>query len=228
MASFSFNFNFKEESADTDGAKSPEAPVLKTGDDNPALLPPARPLKLDDRNQEVDMKFPSEELLVPLRITGDPAASKFKRPLAFQRIDEERVALSAPLAKALHTAKGPSDLVSGVYEGGLRVWEGSLDLVSYLDANRPRLLQTDSGTGKKGGKKGKQSRNNNNKKKQSSRNGNRSSSSRQTFQCLELGCGQGFPGIYVLRAKMASSSSSNSNKNWEVCFSDFNEEVLTR
>lgn len=28
-----------------------------------------------------------------------------------------------------------SDLVSGVYEGGLKVWECSLDLVDYIYAN---------------------------------------------------------------------------------------------
>ncbi|KAJ4468837.1 hypothetical protein J3R30DRAFT_3714343 [Lentinula aciculospora] len=39
----------------------------------------------------------------------------------------------------------PSDLVPGVYEGGLKTWECSLDLVDYLDAN----LDTDDLKGKK-------------------------------------------------------------------------------
>lgn len=28
-----------------------------------------------------------------------------------------------------------SDLVSGVYEGGLKVWEGTFDLLKYLESN---------------------------------------------------------------------------------------------
>jgi len=34
---------------------------------------------------------------------------------------------------------GRPNKVPGVYEGGLRVWEGSLDLVRYLDAHRNRV-----------------------------------------------------------------------------------------
>jgi protein-histidine N-methyltransferase len=41
----------------------------------------------------------------------------------------------APLAinkKALDFLDAPSDLVPGVYEGGLKTWECSLDLVEHL------------------------------------------------------------------------------------------------
>ena len=41
----------------------------------------------------------------------------------------------APLAttkKALDFLNAPSDLVPGVYEGGLKTWECSLDLVEHL------------------------------------------------------------------------------------------------
>ena len=34
--------------------------------------------------------------------------------------------------KALDFLNAPSDLVPGVYEGGLKTWECSLDLVEYL------------------------------------------------------------------------------------------------
>lgn len=34
---------------------------------------------------------------------------------------------------ALELIEAPSDLIPGVYEGGMRVWECSLDLVEYLD-----------------------------------------------------------------------------------------------
>lgn len=36
--------------------------------------------------------------------------------------------------KALEFIEAPSDLVPGVYEGGLKTWECSLDLVDYLDS----------------------------------------------------------------------------------------------
>jgi protein-histidine N-methyltransferase len=36
--------------------------------------------------------------------------------------------------KALEFLDAPSDLVPGVYEGGLKTWECSLDLVDYLDS----------------------------------------------------------------------------------------------
>jgi len=37
---------------------------------------------------------------------------------------------------ALEFLEAPSDLVPGVYEGGLKTWECSLDLVDYLDQIR--------------------------------------------------------------------------------------------
>ena len=41
--------------------------------------------------------------------------------------------LSTTDRKALEFLDAPSDLVPGVYEGGLKTWECSLDLVDYLD-----------------------------------------------------------------------------------------------
>lgn len=37
--------------------------------------------------------------------------------------------------KALQFLDAPSDLVPGVYEGGLKTWECSLDVVDYLNSN---------------------------------------------------------------------------------------------
>ena len=36
--------------------------------------------------------------------------------------------------RALEFLDNPSDLVPGIYEGGLKTWECSLDLVVYLDS----------------------------------------------------------------------------------------------
>ena len=35
----------------------------------------------------------------------------------------------------VHFLNAPSDLIQGVYEGGLKTWECSLDLVSYLNSD---------------------------------------------------------------------------------------------
>jgi predicted nicotinamide N-methyase len=53
-----------------------------------------------------------------------------------------------------------TDLVSGLYEGGLKIWDCSIDLVNYLGQN-PELAKDK--------------------------------------KVLELGCGQGLPGIMALR-----------------------------
>jgi hypothetical protein len=39
-------------------------------------------------------------------------------------------------ASALRFLDAPSDLISGVYEGGLKTWECSLDLVRFLHARQ--------------------------------------------------------------------------------------------
>ena len=70
-----------------------------------------------------------------------------------------------------------TDLESGVYEGGLKVWDCSLDLVRFVGA-RPGLTR---------GKR-----------------------------VLELGCGQGLPGIAALQFGQAAT----------LTLQDFNKEVL--
>ena len=78
----------------------------------------------------------------------------------------------------LDTLPETSDLVSGVYEGGLKVWDCSIDLVHYIARNIDIV-------------KGK--------------------------TILEIGCGQGLPGVLAL--KLGST---------EVCFQDYNPEVLNK
>lgn len=69
-----------------------------------------------------------------------------------------------------------SDLEPGVYEGGAKVWEGSLDLVRFLaDLSNEELFGHD---------------NNNNNSTTGSTTGN--------FHILELGCGHALPACYLL------------------------------
>ena len=44
---------------------------------------------------------------------------------------------------ALDFIDAPSDLVPGVYEGGLKTWECSLDIVNYLDGLEDSFMDSD-------------------------------------------------------------------------------------
>ena len=76
---------------------------------------------------------------------------------------------------------GNSDLVCGVYEGGMKVWECSVDMCRYFQENSVII----SGS------------------------------------VLELGCGHGLPGCWVLM-----KARSRGDEETIVTFSDFNEFVL--
>ncbi|TNV72927.1 hypothetical protein FGO68_gene11241 [Halteria grandinella] len=81
------------------------------------------------------------------------------------------------LSKTLSGQNFESDLVPGVYEGGLKLWECSIDLARYIVNNREAFI----------GKR-----------------------------VLELGCGQGIPGIATLKYGQAA----------QVVFQDYNDEVV--
>jgi protein-histidine N-methyltransferase len=49
-------------------------------------------------------------------------------------VDENTREDSLPVSAALKFLEAPSDLVPGVYEGGLKTWECSVDLVDYLNS----------------------------------------------------------------------------------------------
>ncbi|CDW82488.1 UNKNOWN [Stylonychia lemnae] len=70
-----------------------------------------------------------------------------------------------------------TDLISGVYEGGLKIWDCSIDLVNYI-AENPNICHSKS--------------------------------------VIELGCGQGLPGLLCL---------TNFNAQY-VVFQDYNKDVL--
>lgn len=134
-------------------------------------------------NEQVDADVPGDKA----RLMSAQDQGQGGDCLVLLRVDEERVEVSEDLAEALSAASGDRavDLVPRVYEGGLRVWECSLDLVAFLHAHWERLgLDTH----------------------------------RESPRCLELGCGHGLPGVFVLQQPGC----------WEVCFADFNEDVLRR
>ncbi len=108
--------------------------------------------------------------------------------------------------------KNQTDLIPGCYEGGLKVWECSIDLCSYL------LEQIHNS-------------NNNN----SSSNSNSNSSDVQGAlsnggSTLELGCGHGMPAIMILKEIILRRKKKCVNMNNQSCpkviFTDYNGFVL--
>ena len=203
MASaFTFDFDLSQpptaeavEAGDTTSAfaaSSTGASASETAVPPRSLSTPASVLPLDDQNESVDVRFPSMPLLVPL--LGDEGGA-----LSFTRVDENRTKLSDDLVRAVEEAAGgkDTDLIPDVYEGGLKVWECSLDLVAHLHQQRRELgLEIERASAADVDAKG---------------------APGKVPACLELGCGHGFPGIYVLQRARAG---------WSVCFSDFNDDVL--
>ncbi|KAH9477610.1 Histidine protein methyltransferase 1 [Psilocybe cubensis] len=76
---------------------------------------------------------------------------------AINQQDENNASDLKTARKALEFLSAPSDLVPGVYEGGLKTWECSLDLVDYLDSLKEtskyesfvgkKILEVGCGTG---------------------------------------------------------------------------------
>ena len=105
-----------------------------------------------------------------------------------------------------------TDLIPGVYEGGLKVWECSLDLCRHLAGEMERLGEGSGGADVAGALSGR-------------------------GKTLELGCGHGLPGCLVLRelrrkwgAEPVGGEVEDTpparDDGYSVLFSDYNEFVL--
>jgi len=89
------------------------------------------------------------------------------------------------------------DIQTGLYEGGRKVWECSRDLVEYLgQENVPLLLSKQQETADGG--------------------------DRPIF-ALELGCGHGLPGCFLLREALMMQNAVN---DFVVIFTDYNRSVV--
>mmetsp|Transcript_14097 Transcript_14097/g.40431 ORF Transcript_14097/g.40431 Transcript_14097/m.40431 type:complete len:438 (-) Transcript_14097:312-1625(-) len=128
-----------------------------------------------------------------------------------------------------------TDLIPGVYEGGLKVWECSLDLCRHLAEEMLRLDQPNQGEGAADGDG-------------LSKNNDVYHALSRTGKTMELGCGHGLPACLVLRElrKRWDDNEVNNNNNndddaddaaaagrnaeggegYSVLFSDYNEFVL--
>ncbi|THH07555.1 hypothetical protein EW145_g3303 [Phellinidium pouzarii] len=102
-------------------------------------------------------------------------------------------------SRGLTFIDNPSDLVPGVYEGGLKTWECSLDLVDCLASANGEA----SGPGRSDWVRGK--------------------------RILEIGCGTAIPSIYLLETFFAQASPKDTTADipiTEIVFQDYNDLVL--
>jgi len=111
-------------------------------------------------NVDTTLNQVAEDAEMPTEALRPAAAQNPNEYLAFVKVNNQ-----TGLIETLKGEHNESDLVSGVYEGGLKVWECSLDLVDFIAQNANDF-------------KGK--------------------------TVLELGCGQGLPGVMAMRAGAAN------------------------
>ncbi|KAL1675964.1 hypothetical protein EV122DRAFT_280625 [Schizophyllum commune] len=93
----------------------------------------------------------------------------------------------------------PSDLVPGLYEGGLKTWECSLDLVDYLDG-----LQAGEGTSSDA----------------------TASSGWAGKRVLEIGCGTAIPSLYLLHEIFLDERKPSDVPHTKITLQDYNASVL--
>lgn len=104
---------------------------------------------------------------------------------------------------ALDFVEAPSDLVRGVYEGGLKTWECSIDLVDYLgsasvahDVQGKRVLEVCASY---------------------------SFPSTQASITIQIGCGTAVPSLYLLRELFSTSPGTEES---QIHLQDYNSSVL--
>ncbi|WFD30379.1 protein-histidine N-methyltransferase [Malassezia sp. CBS 17886] len=168
--SFSFAFDVGCDADDAavpgsaDAAVPPEAPATPSSCAARASAHPSRPVDQSTLRQLLPDKISFSSLAVPL---GDGRALYVARrdlfDVRFQILNEDTESSPAPLDV-------DSDLIPGVYEGGLKTWECALDLVAVLDEHVRRMRAGGDATWPQG------------------------------RHIVEVGCGTAVPSCYLLRA----------------------------
>lgn len=169
---FSFNFGGGEKPA------SGGAEVQQTGK-RPRLSVDGAPAAAPEKPSEESARAPAAELPFDPERTDEPEDA-FVNHVRFG--PDGSVVLRAAVAGKLEvdaqeadhsdvirkTVEGATDLIPGVYEGGLKVWECSQDLVEYLIHLKVREDKAGNPDVFRG------------------------------LRVLEVGCGAGYPGLYAL------------------------------
>lgn len=149
----SFSFNF----FDSDNNK------IENFDVNPST-------GVNDQHELILMTQNSDSMLIQLVPIPSLTTSDISQIAVVQILDVSIKKCNPP--DSLQQQYGDSDLVKGVYEGGLKVWECSIDLSEYLLENKQKLPI---------------------KKEEKMKELPKSNG-----RVLELGCGHGIPGIIAL------------------------------
>jgi hypothetical protein len=112
------------------------------------------------------------------------------------------------------------DIVPGLYEGGGTVWECSRDLLQYMAKNKisihERYRSSSSNTSflhHTGGGLVPDSE-------------NETTAEPSALFALELGCGHGLPGCYILSQALRFCDTNNNKPDFTVVFTDYNTSVL--
>lgn len=88
-----------------------------------------------------------------------------------------------------------TDIQTGIYEGGRKVWECSRDLVEYMAQEGIQLLKKD-----------------------------RTDGEQRSVYCLEIGCGHGLPGCFLLREALQMDPMNSGE--FVVVLTDYNRSVV--
>ncbi|KAL5514466.1 hypothetical protein ACEPAG_2554 [Sanghuangporus baumii] len=165
---------------------------------------------LDSKDQESGMKARNESSVTLLRRDLFDARYQLISETEIDAYINASESTSGPTRTddtddVLRLIDNPSDLVPGVYEGGLKTWECSLDLVDYLSGSDLEGKVEGVGGGSVRWLRGK--------------------------RVIEIGCGTAIPSLYLLHVLFShpqnTSSKSNDSAGWtDIVLQDYNDLVL--
>lgn len=139
-----FKFDFDLDDLDDEFAQIPIASAQKSVQETHIQLQPFAEIPISQLLDQLPSLISCSPLLVPLS-SGRPL-TLVRRDLfdaRFQIISESEPHRDPAKASTFEFIEAPSDLVPGVYEGGLKTWECSLDLVNYLDGLEDGFTERD-------------------------------------------------------------------------------------
>lgn len=120
-------------------------------------------------------------------------------PTTLRRVDLKRSSFADSCTSRDEVESLQNDLVPGVYEGGLKVWESSVDLIHYMHHEKESALPWIVSSAAAD-----------------------TAVATSPIRFLELGCGHGLPSCYVLQ-QLARNGLLESA---EICMADYNDYVL--
>ena len=261
MFKFGFDLPADDGGADVDcrrqqqqeeGPSAGEHEAPKVADDVPPTTTSKPRLSVLDMSDAITAVFESDTLFeyVPLfdsdacnAVDAPPAPIQPLRRVVFPPDQKVPPSLAGNANANAIAGGGPSsalngesladtDLIPGIYEGGLKVWECSLDLCRHLAEEMVRLEQPNQGEDAVA------DANANDDGDGLSTNNDVYHALSRTGKTMELGCGHGLPACLVLRElrkRWAENEDSNNSAaggnadgidGYSVLFSDYNEFVL--